>query len=509
MKYYLYYLPFRIECHTIETLRKNVMVTNVVKNKVLNSYQMTKYKKGRKIKMERIKKLFQATDMTVGEPWKQIVIFTIPMLIGNIAQQLYSTVDSIVVGKYVGDNALAAVGSATPILNLLLVLFIGISMGASIMVAQYFGAKQREELSYTVGNCISLTAIAVLIIMVLSMIIVRPLLNLLNTPDSIIDWCTSYLLIMFVGSVGSAYYNILSGILRGLGDAFSALIYLLVATVLNIILDLVFVAKLGMGVSGVALATIIAQAVSAVLCFIRLAKMTELFDLKTQYMKLNKRYGNSIIRLGLPSGLTQAIFSMAMIIVQSLTNSFGEMFIAANVIVMRVDGFAMLPNFSFGTAMTTYAGQNVGAKAYDRVTKGAKQGTLIAVLTTSTITGLILIFGKQLMGIFTNTTELVELSRQMMGIIAVGYVAMAVTQSLSGVMRGAGDTMTPMWISLFTTVVVRVPVAYGIAYLTRTAELPTGRQECIFISLLCSWVIGALVTTICYLGGKWKKKALS
>lgn len=458
--------------------------------------------------MEKFKKLFQATDMTVGEPWKQIVIFTLPMLIGNIAQQLYSTVDSIVVGKYVGDNALAAVGSAAPILNLLLVLFMGISMGASIMVAQYFGAKQREELSYTIGNCISLTAIATGIIMVVSVIVVRPLLEMLSTPASIIDWCESYLLIMFLGSIGSAYYNILSGVLRGLGDAFSALVYLLVATVLNIVLDLVFVAQFGMGVSGVALATVIAQAVSGVLCFIRLAQLKDVFDLKVNYLRLNGRYSGGMIKLGLPSGLTQAIFSMAMVIVQSLTNSFGEAFIAANVIVMRVDGFAMLPNFSFGTAMTTYAGQNVGARKMDRVVKGAKQGTLLAVLTSATLTGLILIFGKQLMGIFTETKELVELSRNMMGIIAVGYIAMAVTQSLSGVMRGAGDTMTPMWISLFTTVVVRVPVAYSIAYLTRTPEFPNGRQECVFISLLCAWLLGALATTIVYMKGNWKKKAL-
>lgn len=459
--------------------------------------------------MKGIKEIFQATDMTVGEPWKQIVIFTIPMLIGNIAQQLYNTVDSIVVGKYVGDNALAAVGSAGPVLNLLLVLFIGISMGASIMVAQYFGAKQREELSHTIGTCILLTGIATLVIMVLSLVIVRPLLQLLNTPESILEWCASYLTILFVGSAGLAYYNILSGILRGLGDAVSALVYLLVATGINIVLDIWFVAGLQMGVSGVALATAIAQAVSAVLCFLKLARMADIFDLKLSYLRLSKKYSGNIVRLGLPSGLTQAIFSMAMIVVQSLTNSFGETFIAANVIVMRVDGFAMLPNFSFGTAMTTYAGQNVGARAYDRVQKGARQGTMIAVLTTSAITGLILIFGRYLMGVFTDTAELVTLSMRMMQIIAVGYVAMAVTQSLSGVMRGAGDTMTPMWISLITTVVVRVPVAYGIAYFTRTPELPNGRQECIFISLLCSWMIGAGMTTVFYLRGRWKKKALA
>ena len=457
--------------------------------------------------LSRIKKLFQATDMTVGEPWKQIVMFTLPMLIGNIAQQLYSTVDSIVVGKYVGDNALSAVGSSAPILNLLLVLFVGISMGAGILVAQYFGAKQREELSYTVGNCITLTAIASAIIMVLAVFVTRPLLVLLKTPESILDWCHGYLLILLVGCVGSAYYNILGGILRGLGDAFSSLIYLLVATIINIALDLLFVAQFNMGVAGVAWATIIAQAVSALLCYRRLTKMMEHFDMGIKYMKLNKKFSMGVIKLGVPSGLTQAIMSLAMITVQSLTNSFGEMFIAANVIVMRVDGFAMLPNFSFGTAMTTYAGQNVGAGKKDRVIKGAKQGTLVAVLTSTVMTGLILLFGKQLMGIFTDTKELVELSRNMMGIIAAGYVAMAVTQSLSGVMRGAGDTLTPMWISLFTTVGVRVPLAYLLVNLSKTPELPLGDQKFVFVSLLCSWLLGALVTTIFYLKGKWKKIA--
>ena len=458
--------------------------------------------------MELIRKFTEPVDMTEGAPWKKIVLFAVPMLVGNIAQQLYNTVDSVVVGNYVGDNALAAVGSAGPILNLLIVLFVGISVGAGIMVSQYLGAKEREKLSVTIGNCITLTGIATLFVMVAASMVAKPLLRLLDTPDSIIDWCNSYLLILFIGSAGLAFYNILSGVLRGLGDSVSALVYLLVSTIINIVLDLLFVAKLGMGVNGVALATVIAQAVSALLCLRRLMRLTDLFDMKVCYLKLKGRYAKKIIRLGLPSGITQAIFSMAMIVVQSLTNSFGEMFIAANVIVMRVDGFAMMPNFSFGTAMTTYAGQNVGARRGDRVDTGAKQGTLIAVGISAVITSLILIFGKYLMGIFTGTPELVELSRHMMGILAIGYIAMAVTQSLSGVMRGAGDTMTPMWISIVTTIFVRVPIAYGISFLTRTPELPNGRQECIFISLLSSWLIGAIVTFIFYKKGKWKEKAV-
>ncbi|MBE6615758.1 MAG: MATE family efflux transporter [Ruminococcaceae bacterium] len=446
--------------------------------------------------------------MTVGTPWKSILQFTFPMLIGNIAQQLYNTVDTIVVGKYIGDNALSAVGSAGPIINMLLVLFIGISAGASIMVSQYFGAKNRESLSQTIGNCITVTALCCLFLILVATPIIRPALVALNTPPAILDWCTDYLIICVVGIAGLAYYNILSGIIRGLGDSVSALLYLLVATGINIVLDICFVAGLGLGVPGVALATIIAQIVSSALCLIKLARMQEYFDFKLKYLRPRAQYVKTLVRLGLPSGLTQAIFSSAMIIVQSLTNQFGEQFIAANVVVMRVDGFAMMPNFSFGTALTTYAGQNVGAGLYDRVTKGARQGTLMAVGTSTAITLIILLFGKGLMGIFTETAELVDLSYRLMTILAVGYIAVAVTQSLSGIMRGAGDTMTPMWISLITTVAIRVPIAYIISWLTTTPELPHGQSICIQISLLCSWLIGSVLTAIFYARGKWKTKAI-
>ncbi len=454
-----------------------------------------------------IKKLFEPTDMTVGKPWKSIVMFSVPMLIGNIAQQLYSTVDSVVVGKYVGDNALGAVTSAGPLFNMLLVLFVGISAGVGIMVAQYFGAKAREELSATIGTSLVLTALISLVLMIAAPPCIRMLLELLNTPPAIIDDATSYLVILMYGIAGMSFYNILSGILRGMGDSFSALVYLLIATVLNIVLDIWFVAGLNMGVAGVALATVIAQGVSSACCLVKLMKMKSVFDLGKEQLKLSKNYVIQIVKLGLPSGLTQAIFSSAMIIVQSLTNSFGEQFVTANGIVMRVDGFAMMPNFSFGMAMTTFAGQNVGARKLDRVTKGAKQGTLMAVGCSAVITGIILLFGKYLMMIFTDTSELVNQSMAIMRILAVGYIAVGVTQSLSGVMRGAGDTMTPMWISLFTTVVLRVPLAYLLSYLTRTPELPYGRFESIPVSLLIAWVMGAVITALFYKLGKWKKNA--
>ncbi|MBR6781908.1 MAG: MATE family efflux transporter [Clostridia bacterium] len=447
--------------------------------------------------------------MTTGKPWAKILVFTLPMLLGNIAQQLYNTVDTIVVGKYIGDNALAAVGSCGPIVNMLLALFIGISAGAGIMVSQYFGAKNREDLSYTIGNCITATFICCGVLILVATPLIRPVLELLNTPDSILDWCEDYLKICLWGIAGLAFYNILSGILRGMGDSVWPLIFLLVATVINIVLDILFVAVLKMEVAGVALATIIAQIISAALCMIKLAAMRKDYDFGFRFMGLRERYVKTLVRLGLPSGLTQAIFSSAMIVVQSLTNQFGEMFIAANVVIMRVDGFAMMPNFSFGTAMTTYAGQNVGAGLYDRVTKGAKQGLWMAVGCSASITAVILLFGKGLMHLFTDTQDLVELSYRLMMILAVGYIAMAVTQSLSGVMRGAGDTMTPMWISLMTTVAIRVPVAYGIAWITSPTGHPAdGMKECIQISLLASWCIGAALTVLFYRMGKWKNKRI-
>ena len=455
--------------------------------------------------MTTIKKIFAPVDMTTGRPLEKIVLFSVPMLLGNIAQQLYNTVDSVVVGQYVGDNALSAVGSAAPILNLLLVLFVGISMGASIMVSQYFGAKNADELSKTIGNCITLTLLASIIIMVVSLFAIEPLLLLLKTPASILPWARDYLIIFMLGIAGFAFYNILSGILRGLGDSVSALIYLLVSTFINIILDLVFVIYFDMAVPGVALATVIAQGFSAILCFIKLHNMPHVFTLHKKDFKLSPVHCSRLIKLGLPSGLTQAIFSMAMLAVQSLTNSFGEMFIAANVIIMRVDGFAMMPNFSFGTAMTTFSGQNIGAKKYDRLQKGTKHGTLVALGVSAFITVMILLFGHHLMRLFTNTPELIDLSVKMMRYLAVGYLAFAVMQCLSGVMRGAGDTMTPMWISIITTVFIRVPVAYGLVWLTTSEAMPNGLQDSVFISLLFSWSVGAIITFICYRRGKWKR----
>ena len=456
-----------------------------------------------------LKKLFAAKDMTQGAPWQRILEFSIPMLLGNVAQQLYNTADSVIVGMFVGDNALAAVGSAMPILNLLLALFVGIATGAGIVISQAYGARDRDGLSRSIGNCITLAGVASVVIMVVGPLLTRPMLVLLGTPDSILGWCTSYLVIQFVGIAGFFFYNMLSGVLRGLGDSVSALGFLLLAAALNVVLDLLFVAGFDMGVAGVSLATVIAQTISALFCFRKLMKMRAIFDLNKQTVRLDKNVAMRIIRLGVPSGITQAIFSMAGMVVQTLTNSMGEMVIAANVIIMRVDGFAMMPNFSFGQAMSVYTGQNVGAAKYDRVGLGTKQGTIIAVSCSAVITCVLLFLNKFLFGIFTDTAELIDLAGRMMRLMAVGYLGVAITQSLGGVMRGAGDTVSPMWISIISTVFLRVPVAYVMAHFTASEAWPHGHPFSLSASLLISWVLGAVMSCVVFKKGKWKKTMMA
>ena len=453
-----------------------------------------------------LKSLFSARDMTQGAPWKRIAEFAFPMLLGNFAQQLYNTADSVIVGIYVGDNALAAVGSAMPILNLLLALFVGIATGAGIVISQHFGAKDREGLSCAIGNCITLTALASLLIMLVGPLITRPFLEMLGTPDSIIDWCTNYLNIFFWGIAGFFFYNMLSGILRGMGDSFTALLFLLVSAALNVGLDLWFVGGFNMGVPGVALATVIAQGISAVLCWIKLMRMKEVFDLNRKTLKLVPAISLRILKIGIPSGITQAIMAAAGMVVQRLTNSMGETVIACNVIIMRVDGFAMLPNMTFGQAMSVYTGQNVGAGKLDRVHKGTKQGTVMGLATSAAITAILLLFGKYLFGIFTETQELIDLAVKMMRVLAVGYICVSVSQVLGGVMRGAGDTVTPMWISILSIILLRVPTAYIMAAITKSETYPNGHPVSIFTSLLVSWSLGMAISLVVFGMGKWKEK---
>lgn len=455
--------------------------------------------------LNKLKKLFAPRDLTVGNTLSGIVMFAIPLLIGNLAQQLYNTVDAIVVGQYVGDAALGAVGLAGPVINLILVLFMGISSGATIVVAQFFGAKDRENLSKAVGTTIMLTIISGVVMSIVGALLARPLLVLLETPESMLDMASDYLIIIMVGLTGCGLYNILGGVMRGMGDSVSPLIYLLVACGLNIVLDLLFVVVLGMTTDGVAWATIIAQAISAVLCVRRLYRMKEVIDFNRSTLRISRTITSRVVRLGVPSGITQMIFSLSSILVQSLTNSLGSSIVTANTMVMRIDGFAMMPNFTFGIAATTFAGQNIGARKLDRLFKGSKELTLLALGTAVVMVSGILLLGKNLLYIFTQTPEIIALGENMLHTLALGYIVFAASQVLQGVMRGAGETAIPMWISIICTVIIRMPLAYVWAYLSRSPQYPNGDPLCLYGSLLVCWLCGCGLSVYFYFRGKWRK----
>ncbi|MBQ7845242.1 MAG: MATE family efflux transporter [Clostridia bacterium] len=457
--------------------------------------------------MNRLKDFFGVQDMTVGKPMTGLLKFSIPLLIGNLAQQLYNTVDAIVIGNSPwGDQGLAAVGLAGPIVNLLLVLFMGISTGASILSAQYFGAKDRPTLNRCIGASLFLIVVSGLIMTVAGYFLSPMLIDLTAPPSpEVRSGAIDYLQIFFLGIIGSGMYNIISGILRGLGDSMMPLLFLVVACVLNIFLDLAFVNS--MGVAGVALATILAQGISAILCLWRLCHIRHICDVKVKHIiHPDKPLMARIGMLGLPSGITQAIFSMSAIIVQSLTNSLGEAMVAANTAVMRVDGFAMMPNFTFGTAATTYIGQNVGAGRGDRLKPGIKAMLKLSLISSSVLVAGILLFGHQLIGMFTETELTMQLGVQGLNTLAFGYICFSVSQVLQGSMRGAGETAVPMYISIITTVILRMPLAYLLAFLTRTPEWPNGQPAALFVSLLMSWIIGMVLSIISYRMKWWRKK---
>jgi len=337
----------------------------------------------------------------------------------------------------------------------------------------------------------------------------RPLLVLLGTPESMLDMASEYLIIIMIGLTGSGLYNILSGVMRGMGDSVSPLLYLLLACGLNVVLDLLFVIGFGMTTDGVALATIIAQAISAILCVRRLCCMKEHIDLNRSTLRVSKSITKRVVRLGIPSGLTQMIFSLSSILVQSLTNSLGASIVTANTMVMRIDGFAMMPNFTFGIAATTFAGQNVGARKLDRVFKGSKELVLLAVGTAIVMVSAILLFGKNLLYIFTQTPEVINLGLSMLQTLAVGYIVFAASQVLQGVMRGAGETVIPMWISIICTVIIRMPLAYIWASMSKSPAWPNGDPMCLYGSLLVCWLCGCAMSVYAYYRGKWRRRLLA
>ena len=435
--------------------------------------------------------------MTEGVIWKQLVIFSIPLLIGNLFQQLYNTVDSIVVGQFIGSEALAAVGSSTPLINLIIGMFMGIAVGSGVIISQYYGAKSEDKMGWAVHTSIALSIIGGILLSVVGIVFSPSILRLMKTPPEVLDTSVLYFRIYFLGSLFNLLYNMGAGILQAVGDSRRPLIFLCISSVTNIVLDLLFVAGFHMGVDGVAWATIISQFVSAVLVMSALMRTKDIYRLELRKIKIDKRMMKRILRLGIPSGIQQSIISLSNVVVQANVNIFGSTVMAGFGAYNKVDGFVVLPMQSFCMAATTFTGQNIGAGKPERIREGIKQGMIICVSVSALISLLLFFESERVLSIFSSDPGVIHNGMITMRILVGFYAVLAVHQILMGVMRGAGKSMETMLISVGNMWVVRM-----IYIKLRIPVFPS--YEAVLWCYPIPWLPTIRVDIIYMKWGKWK-----
>lgn len=394
--------------------------------------------------------------MTEGVIWKQLIFFSIPLLIGNLFQQLYNTVDSIVVGRFIGSEALAAVGSSTPLINLIIGMFMGIAVGAGVIISQYYGAKSGEKMGWAVHTSIALSIIGGLGLSVVGVACSPLILSWMKTPESVMVPSVLYFRIYFLGSLFNLLYNMGAGILQAVGDSKRPLLYLCIASVTNIVLDILFVGVFHMNVDGVAYATIISQFISAALVMAALMRTDDIYRVELKKIRIDVRMMKRILRLGIPSGIQQSIISFSNVIVQANVNVFGPMAMAGFGAYNKIDGFVILPTQSFCMAATTFTGQNIGAGRLDRVKKGMKQGTVICLVVSALISVLLFFEAGRVLEIFSSDSGVIRYGLITMYIMVPFYAILSIHQILMGTLRGAGKSMQTMLISVGNMCVLRI-----------------------------------------------------
>lgn len=394
-------------------------------------------------------------DLTNGNILKQIIIFSIPLLIGNLFQQLYNTVDSVIVGNFVGKEALAAVGASGPIINMLVGFFMGLATGASVVISQYYGAKDNRRLHDAVHTSMALTIVMGIILTIVGSLLSPLMVEWMGTPSDVFDSATLYLKIYFYGVLGLLVYNMGSGILRAIGDAKRPLYFLIFSSLMNIVLDYTFVVYFKMGIAGVAWATLISQCVSAIMVLILLSRSQEAYRIIFKDLKLSKDMLHKVISIGLPSGIQQSIVSFSNVIVQSYINSFGASAMAANSSWTKIDSFIILPMMSFSLAVTTFVGQNLGARQKERALQGTKTALWLSFSVTAFLSVLVYFNATSLIQIFSNDPEVIAYAKVMMNIFIPAYVFLCMVQIYAGTLRGAGVANPPMLIMIFCYVIVR------------------------------------------------------
>lgn len=439
-------------------------------------------------------------DMTEGSAGSQIFKFAIPMLLGNIFQQLYNIVDTIIIGKYIGKQALAASGASFPVIFVLVSLVIGVTAGTTIIISQYYGAKNFSQIKRAIDTSFVFLFFASIVLTILGLIFIEPLWHLIGLPEDIIPQATLYFKVYAAGFVFLFGYNAVSAVLRGLGDSKTPLYFLIIASVLNVIFDIVFVVFLKMGIGAVAFATVLAQGISFFLAVIYLNKTHGLIRIGFQKLVFDREIFSKSIKIGLPTGFQHTFVAMGMMAMIGIVSNFGTNTLAAFTIAGRIDMFAAMPAMNFAIALSTFVGQNIGANKLHRVKAGLKFTLTVTSIISVTVSILAWLFGKQLMGIFTDDPEVIKIGYEYLVIVCSFYIVFTSMFVTQGVLRGAGDTLVPMFITLLSLWVFRVPCAYFLSQYIGTNG--------IWLGIPIAWLFGFTAVFIYYKMGKWKTKVV-
>lgn len=442
-------------------------------------------------------------DLTKGSESRKILLFALPMLLGNVFQQMYNVVDTIIVGKYIGKEALAAVGASFPVIFVLVSLLIGFSTGITILISQYFGARQYNNVHRATTTLFAFLMGSALLLGAAGYYFSDHIFQLIRLPKEVIPQASEYFRIYCAGMVFMFGFNATSAILRGIGDSKTPLYFLMLSTLANILLDIYFVVGLDMGVRGAALATVISQGTVFLGAVLYLNKTHEIISFRLKYWVFDLEILLKGLKIGLPTGMQHSFVALGMTALFRIVNDFGTDTIAAYSAAVRIDSFAVMPAMSLSAALSTFVGQNLGANKPQRVKKGLQATLLIAIVTSIIISLTVIIFGNELMAVFTSDKNVINKGAEYLLIVGAFYIVFSAMFMFQAVLKGAGDTITTMIITLISLWLLRVPVAYLLS------REPTGLYEQgIWWGIPLSWIMALIATYVYYKTGRWKRKVV-
>ncbi|MBQ8412382.1 MAG: MATE family efflux transporter [Lachnospiraceae bacterium] len=442
----------------------------------------------------RVKTSKYEIDMCSGSILKKMLLFAVPLMFSSILQLLFNAADIVVVGRYAGDNALAAVGSNTALINLLTNLFVGLSVGANVLVAHYFGANEKEDLKKAIHTVISISIISGLILTVVGVVGARQFLIWMDTPDKVLELAVKYLRIYFLGMTATMVYNFGAAILRAVGDTKRPLYYLLFSGVINVLLNLLFVVRYGMDVDGVAIATVISQCISAFLVIRCLIMEPGDIHLDLRCLRIDKRNFIKILQVGLPAGFQGVLFSLSNVVIQSSVNSFGEIVVAGNSAAGNIEGFVYMAMNAFHQAAISFTSQNMGAGRYDRINKILYVSQLYVIIVGLSMGLTVVAFGEPLLGLYTGSSAVVDAGMIRLKYIVTLYFLCGMMDVMVGSLRGLGYAIMPMIVSLIGACGLRL------LWLGTAFKLPDFHTiEMVYITYPVTWILTFLAHVVCFI----------